>query len=277
MACNVVVGEFQREDSKLEVSEKYIQLMQDSMDPESLYMRAKDALAINFNDSNLTADEKAKIIAEYMAMLTTQLSSAAMQTALSWAKEERDGAYTLAKIKADTETAMANAVKAKEEICLVQKQIEQTCANITAIISGSFRENGKPNGYEADGCKPTGLEDTGLKYEQTKQVEAATYQIFADAYRKSGVVQVGTDSSDSVKKGLSGNDDGYTNQQSKNAERQRIAYEDSKRNHAANSAATMIGQLLSSETLSDSNKEDIERWREALDFLNTSHSSTDIP
>ena len=275
--CNITPTPFQSEDGTLDVSGKYKQLMQDTLSDDSLYIRAKDTMRVIFNDLQLTEKEKATIASEHVAMMTSQLSGAAMQTALHWEKEERDGAYTLAKVKAETETALAQKELMAEQVCQMQKQTELTCAQITATISGTFRENGVPTGYEADGCKPTGLDDTGLKFHQTKQVMGATYQVYADAYRKSGMVTIGVDTADNVSKGIAGDDGGYTNQQVKNAERQRIAYEDSKSNHAANSAATMIGQLLSSETLSASNAQDIDRWRVAVDKLNTPHSSTDIP
>ncbi len=275
--CNITPTPFQAEDGTLDVSVKYKQLMQDTLSDDSLYIRAKNTFKVIFDDLQLTEIQKAELVSQHVAGMTSQLSGAAMQTALSWSKEERDGAYTLAKIKAETELAMAQALKAEEEICLTQKQTEKMCADITATISGSYRENGIPTGYEADGCKPTGLDDTGLKFHQTKQVMGATYQIYADAFRKSGIVQVRADTNDDVVKGMVGDDDGYTNQQSKNAERQRIAYEDSKLNHAANSSATMIGQLLSSETLSTNNAQDIELWRETVAKLNTPHSTTDTP
>ncbi|RLA61276.1 MAG: hypothetical protein DRQ78_08805 [Epsilonproteobacteria bacterium] len=276
-SCNIPIDSFQTVDGSLNVSEKYAQLMQDSMGEDSLYTRAKDTMFVQFDNLNLTAEEKAKVVSESIVAMTVQLSGAAMQTALAWETGERDGAYNLAQVKAQTELVQAQFVKTEEEICSTIKKTELTCAQITATISATFRENGVPTAYEADGCRPTALDETGLKFHQTKQVEAATYQAFADAFRKSGVVQIGTDISDTVTKGLSGDEEGYTHQQILNAERQRVAYEDSKRNHAANSASQMIGQLLSSETLSTSNEQDVQRWREAVDFLNTSHSSTDLP
>ncbi len=246
--------------------------MQDSLSEDSIYMRAKDTYAVIFKDLQITEKEKADIIAGSVNSIVASLSSASMQTALSWAKEERDGAYTLAKVKAETETALANSKKVEEEICLAQAQTEKVCADITATISGSYRDNGVPIGYEDDGCKPTGLDDTGLKYHQARQAEADAYSRYSDAYRKSGVVVIGEDPTDFVTKGLSGDEDGYTWQQQRNAERLRISYEDSKRNHAANSSATMIGSMLASEIAP--NQADVQRWRNAVDYLNTSNSTT---
>jgi len=106
-----------------------------------------------------------------------------------------------------------------------------------------------------------------------------TYRLFADSYRKSGVIKIGVDGDDNVLKGLSGlthdaggETAGYTCQQTANAERQRIAYEDSKRNHAANSSASMIGQLLSAEEPPTNGQWAI--WKEAVDYLNTTYTTT---
>jgi len=280
-SCGTVVDSYTSADGTLDVSSKYKQLMQDSLSEESLYIRAKETFSVIFEDLQISEKEKAEIVSQHVATMTTSLSAAAMQTALSWEKEERDGAYALAKEKAATELLIAQATKAEEEICLVQAQVKLQCANITATVSGTIRENGAPSAYEADGCTPTGLNNEGLKYAQTKQVEAAMYQTFADAYRKSGVVTLGVDTDDGELKGLSGDigsiTSGFTRQQTLTSERQRIGFEDSKRTHAANSAASMIGQLLSSETLSSNNEQDVDRWRDSVDFLNTSHSTTNQP
>ncbi len=270
--CNPIIDTFQREVGDLDVSDKYLQLMRDSVSDDSLYIRMKDTLVVLFNDLQLTETEKAKLAGEYMASMSVQLSSSSMQTALSWAKEERDGGYALAKLKADTGVSLANYEKTKEEICLVKVQVEKACADITATIAGSIRENGSVLTYDADGCKPLTIANEGLKYEQTQQVIAATYQVHADAYRKSGVVQIGVDQNDQVLKGLSASIDsitsGYTNQQTLNAERQRIAYEDSKINHLLNSVGVVVGQLLSSD-------ETTPQW--LLDYMKTGMSKLLTP
>jgi len=280
-SCNVQLDPFLREDGVLDVSGKYKQLMQDTLSDESLYIRAKDTMKVMFDDLQLTEPDKAKLAAEHVASMTTQLSASSMQTALQWATEERDGAYTLAKAKAETEVLLAQFEKIKAEICLTEAQTEKSCADITATISNSYRENGVPTSYDADGCKPLGLTNSGLKYEQTKQVVAATYQIHADAYRKSGVVQIGVDTNDNVTKGLSGGvdeiTDGYTNQQTLNAERQRQAYEDSKINHMLNALGVITGQLLSAEVDPTGWQWLLDGMEEGVAKLGTPNSNTPIP
>ena len=273
MACNVTVDNFQAVDAELDVIDKYKELMVATLSDESIYIRAKETIYSVFDELGVNNTDRASIVVGHIDKMTTELSATAMQSAIQWAKEERDGAYSLALIKAQTEVAIAQAEVAKESICKTIKETELMCANITSTIAKSIRENGMVTSYEdADECKPKTLDNSGLKYEQTQQVKAATYQTFADAYRKSGVVEIGIDSTDEVKKGLTGNEDGYTWQQQTNAERQRIAYEDSKLNHAANSSASMIGQMLTAEIAP--NEADVQRWRDALDGLLTKHSTT---
>ena len=250
--CNVAIPSAKREDSNLNVSDKYIQLMRDTVSEDSLYIRAKDTFAVLFKDLQINEKEKAEIIAGYLSQMSTSLSGTAMQVALAWSKDERDGSYALAKAKAEAEKTLAEAAKVKEEICLVIQQTAYQCAQIEATIAGSIRENGKVKSWDdKNTCRPTDLEPNGLKYEQTLQVNAATYQIHGDAFRKSGVVKVAIDPLDNRLKGISGSvlaiEGGYTNQQTLNAERQRMAYEDSKINHMLNSLGVVTGQMMSAE------------------------------
>ena len=270
--CTPNIDTFQIIDGELKVSDKYIKLMEDSIGEGSIYERAKDTLFLQFKDLQLNEKEKAGLLVDFMTKFTTSLSSAAMTGSLAWAKEERDGGYALAKVKADTEASLANFELIKETICKTQKETALVCANITKVSGDSIRANGYVTSTEVDGCTVKTLDNTGLLYNQTKQVKGATYQVFADAYRKSGNVLIGVDTNDSVLKGLSGDQNGYTNQQQQNAERQRIAYEDSKVNHAANSSASMIGQMLSAEIAP--NELDVDRWRTAVDRLLAKHSTT---
>lgn len=248
--CTPNVSSFQSISSTLDVSEKYKQLMQDSLSDESIYTRAKETMLSLFDGLTLTDVERANLAATHITQLSITLTSKAMETALAWSNLESKNAYELAKIKAETEVLNAEKEKRKFEICLTEKSIDKVIAEATAVTNGS-------------------VADVALKQEQTKQVKASEYQILSDAYRKSGHVVISTDA-DGYTKGTStyGSYGGYTDQQIKNAQRQLEAYDDSMRNHAANSAATVIGHLLASETLSTSNEQDVARWRMAIDYLN---------
>jgi len=279
-SCNVSIDNFSPENGELNVIEKYENLMQSTLGDDSLYTRSKETLFQLFDKLNITDGEKAQLASQNIMQLSMQMSSVAMQSAVAWAKEERDGNYQLALIKAQTENMLATVEKTKEEICVLREEEKLKCVTIEATMAASIRENGRASAYDPDDpCRPIALEDEGLKYYQTKQVQADSYRISADTYRKSGVVKIGVDPDDSILKGLDGTTHtshgtaaGYTVQQTENAERQRIAYEDSKINHAANSSAAMIGQMLSAEVApADA---DVQRWRDALDRLLTKHSTT---
>lgn len=304
--CNVSVPTAVEDNGSLEVSEKYIQLMQDTMSDDSLYIRTKDTLFAQFNQLQITEQEKAELIANFMTKFAIQMSSTALQSAVLWAKEERDGGWELATAQANANLVEANIVKTKEEICATRAKIDLTCAQTETAIAGSIRENGAvklrdPN----NACRPIALNNNGLKYYQTKQVQADAYRLAADTYRKSGVVDIGgkqvlntawvddgngtTPDANGQEKyldevimiGISGtthSEDnngiaGYTAQQTANAERQRIAYEDAKVNHAANSSASMIGQMLSGEVAPVAS--DVDLWRDSVKALLKKHSSTD--
>jgi len=284
--CDISIDPFQSEDGEMEVIKKYEELMQSTLGEDSLYTRSKETIFQIFDKLNVTDGEKAQIASQNIVQLTMQLSATAMQSAVLWSKEERDGPYQLALIKANAENALAGYEKTKEEICVLQQEGEMKCAQIEATTAASIRENGTVKSYKLDdegneSCHVNDLEDEGLKFFQTKQVQADSQRIFSDTYRKSGVVQLGTDPIDSIYKGLTGTIQadvgeiaGYTAQQTANAERQRIAYEDSKVNHAANSSASMIGQMLSAEVAPAT--EDVDRWRAAVDRLLSTYSTTPV-
>jgi hypothetical protein len=255
------------EKADLDLVPKYKELMEATLGDGSLYERAKATMAVNFDDLNLSAPEKAAMVSEHVASLTSQLSSAAMSAALQWSKEERDGAYALAKVHADIGVSLAQKDKVAHEVDLVKEQIEKIKAETIATKAQSIRENGVY--VPATDTDAEYVTNAGLKYEQTRQVTAAMYQTLADTYRKSGVVSLETD--DGILKGTANKTGvtytGYTDQQIKNAERQRVAYEDSKVNHAANSGAAVIGTIINSEQYLD--PELVTLYKKALTRLTT--------
>jgi len=306
-SCGVSIPSVPEGKSDLKVSEKYLQLMQDTLSDDGLYVRAKETLFQQFKDLQITEEVKAKIVAEFVSKFSIDMSAQAMNAAIAWAKEERDGGWALALAEAKANLTAAETAKITEEIGVIEKDIALKCAQVEATIASSLRENGAVALYDSENqCKPLILKNEGLKYYQTKQVQADSYRIAADTYRKSGVVDVGSkrvlntawvddgqgtdpDASGQPKYldevvmiGISGNTHkdhgelaGYTAQQTANAERQRIAYEDSKVNHAANSSASMIGQMLSAEVMLYDG--DVEMWRSAVQRLLKPYTTTPIP
>jgi len=271
---------------EFDIVEKYKSLMQATINDESIYERAKATFMVHFKDLQLTETEKAKIISEHTISFSAQMSATSMQTALAWAKEEVGKTYEYTEIVAKTELLQAQTLKVSEDICLAQAEIALKEAELALkqaeldiAHAKSIRENG---GMLRDGEGEiirdaagiiTGLEDEGLKYEQTLQVEAAKYASLADAYRKSGQVLIEEDT-DGVTKGVSATDAGHTYYQSMIARRQIVSFEDSKLNHLANSSAQTVGQMISADFEVDvpgtPAYEILEYYKGALEDLSTS-------
>ncbi len=230
-------------DGKMDVINRYNDLMKETMGIDSLYTRTKDTFYELFKDLEIDQEEKAQIVAKSMSDMAIQMSSSAMQSAVLWAKEERDGEYTSALLYAQTMKAMADGELAKSKICESENQIELICAKVTETISSTFRENGMPSGM--DGCKPTGLMDEGLKYEQTQMV----------------IQQTDSMEEDDIRKNAKNCEDIMF------SERQRASFEDSKRNHAANAASQMISGLIASEIGRAGNEDLINYWTQAMQYL----------
>ena len=255
------------ENSELSIVTKLRTLTEEALGTESVYMRAKDTFKELLDSRDLTAPEYAQLASQFVSQLAVQTTQSVMQGALEWAKTEKEMAYTLAQTKASVELTLAQIEKMKYDICNAQKDNELKCAQITATIAGSIRDNGRVATWDANNpCVPLTLQPEGTKYEQELYIESQKYANLADAYRKSGVVRIGTDT-DGTLKGLSGDNLGYTDAQEEFARRQVKSFEDSKRNHAVNAMSQMIGQMLSAEVAP--NAADITRWRTGVDYLLT--------
>jgi hypothetical protein len=190
-----------------------------------------------------------------------------MTGAIQWAEQEKSLAFNLAQTKAQTELFQAQREQIAHTICSIDKETELKCAQLEATIAGSIRDNGRVLTYDAGGCKPTALYDEGVKFDQKAVYKAQTYTALADAYRKSGVVEIGT-TSDGITKGTTGDLAGYTNAQDKYARRQILSFEDSKRSHAVNALSQTIGQLLATDIVPDKDTI-VNKFNSAIDYLNT--------
>jgi hypothetical protein len=162
---------------------------------------------------------------------------------------------------------MANRMMVGYQIDKIIKEIDATCKQSAATMATSIRDNGRIETYAADGCTPLTLMNEGTKWDQKAVYQAQAYAALSDAYRKSGVVQIGTDGDGTIK-GLSGTSTGYTDAQDKYARRQILSFEDSKRSHAVNALSQTIGQLLATDIVPDQ-ATIINKFNAAIDYLNS--------
>jgi hypothetical protein len=255
------------ENGELDVIGKFKQLTEAALGTKSFYMRAKDTFRELFSNDKNWSNDYAKLATNMVGSAEASTTQGMMQLALQWAKEEKELAYSLALTRANIELIMVQkdqAIATTESISKdsVYKQVQAVVA-----MSASIRENGRISTASLDGI-PTALTAEGTKYIQQLSQEASTYAVYADTYRKGGVVNVGVDIGDNVRKGLTADTKGYTWAQEKFALRQIVSFEESKRKDVVVGSSSMIGQLLSAETPVFT-EADVATWRAAIEYLNT--------
>ncbi len=251
-------------DGSLDVIDKYEQLMSATIADGSLYMRTKETFYELFKDLDLDSEEKAQMVSASMSQLAGSMSGASMQTALQWAKEERDGEYTLAILHGQALKAQADALLSQAAICEMESKTDNLCAQREVLLAGSMRENGRVSQYDTeDLCKPLALMDEGLKYHQTEMVKGQRYGILSDTYMKNGRVTIDAEGLPTTTDGA-----GKMTEDIRFSIRQRISFEDSKRNHAANASSQMISGLLAAEVVTDDHQSLIDQWVSAMTYLN---------
>ena len=248
-----------------DVVDKYKKLMVATLDDDSLYMQTKKTFYEIFKDLELDSDKKAELVSAGMSQLASQMSASSMQTAIQWAKEERDGLYTLSILHGQALKAQADVLLAKASICKMEADTDNLCAQREVALAGSLRENGRVSSYDPeDSCRPIALQNEGLKYYQTEMVKGQRYSILSDAYMKNGKVEINNNGIP-----YSADGTGKMAEDIKFSIRQRISFEDSKRNHAANAASQMISGLIASETVIADYQDLVDKWSDAMDYLNT--------
>lgn len=268
----------------LEVTETFTELMEASTARNSLYIKAKESLIEYFasEDCILSEREKASMLAELVSTMAVQMTNSTLNAAVEIAKVDRDAPYEL--------------TKAREEILLLQEQRDKVAAENEnlgkdADIKDAEKDNLVIQGWktQADMIREDGLikenipstatailpatsiANRGLKWEQEQQTKMSVYATLAKSFRESGVVTWTVDAEGKINMITDAlpSKPGLTNAQTEVAVRQEIAFDDNKRQHAANSSANMIGLLLSAEESGNITAEDVTKWRNAVDYLNT--------
>lgn len=263
MATTASVQTYIKETIKdLDVIPIYEDLMKASVDKNSIYIRAKDTMKVFFDNSNIKDDEKATILSQMLVNMTTSITAQAMNSAIAIAKENREGVYALTKLREDTKLVQEQRDKlaadnqlVNADIALKGAQTDKMVADANnAIFSGwklqtdIIRDNGVKAAHgmtTATVIVPsTALENAGVKYASILQANVGAHAAMAKSIMESGSVTWTMTAPGSVT--ATEATDGLTLAQTKVAKRQVIAFEDNKRQHAANSSAAMMSMLISS-------------------------------
>jgi hypothetical protein len=86
----------------LEVYGIYKELMKLSVGQDSVYIKSKETLIDLFENSGISDEVKATMIAQTISTIATSITDNAMKSAIAIAKENREGKYSVTKVREDT-------------------------------------------------------------------------------------------------------------------------------------------------------------------------------
>ena len=261
------------QDVKLSVEPIFKELMKASIGRGSIYLKAKETILDYVAQGDLDEREKASIITKSIAEMTTSITAQAMQAALKVAQENRDAPYALTKVREDTKLVTAQTKKLEKDTDKADKDIEIATMAIKKAQAELYRDFGvNVASLHADIANlSSGADFTtyGSKYEAIKMARANVYNTYATSYRQNGVVTlVANGTTGYLESSTDGDDYVLLTQQHKVAVRQEKAFDDNMRQHAANSSASMISMLLSTDEAVPNLQTYVNKWVTSLDYLN---------
>lgn len=260
----------------LKVIPYFTDLMKASTSKDSMFIKTKQTLEALFDKGSFTQKEKAEMVAQTLGSMTTSITNAAMGTALAMAKDKRDAPYEMAKLVADTKLTQEQADKLSEDTKLIEAQKNKMTFDGWRIQADLFAKQGVNVTAEnvtspiLSNVKPSNKLATDVV--SAESGKASKFATLNGSFRKDGVHTVTTDANEDIVLGADATPAGWktlTLSQIAVAIRQEQGFDDNMKQHAANSSANMIGLLLSTENSGVLTAADVERWRTAVDYLNT--------
>lgn len=262
----------------LDITETYKKLMVASTGEDSIYIRMKETLKDEYeNTSGLTDAQRANALATGLVELMKSISSNAMEMALKIETEKRDAPYVLTKMKEDTRRVTAEVLKVEKDIELADKNLWIGTVTGWKVQAEAYRDYGVQTWNQLETTKvlpEAAYVNYGTKVETLKKAKVDTYATYANTYRQNGIVNYTTNEADGSFNSVTWDDSGLTYWQTKVAERQRQGFDDNMRQHVVNSSSSMISMLLSTEASGINYAPYLEKWSTAAGWLSMSHEST---
>ena len=269
VSYNQIAGE-----TDLDVKSIFNELMQASTERGSMYLRAKETIIDYVDKGELDQREKAALVAKHITELAQSMTAQTLSAAVQVAKENRDAKYTLTKLREDTKLTTAQTQKLLAD---TDKTVIDNKLGIMAIKKAQaelYRDYGVNVSQLTTAVEnlliASNFDEAGTKYESIKMAQANVYNGYATAYRQNGLVSIVTDTKGYVTTGTTADTTGINYWQAKVAERNEQGFDDNMRQHVANSSATMVSMLLSSEdaSLSTQAQTVLDKWSTAVNYLN---------
>lgn len=274
--------------ANLAVTDTFTELMKVAVGKDSIYIRAKETLtefltADASTPSPMTQSERAQLLANTLAQMSSSITNQAMTQATQIAKENRDAPYELAKTIADVKYKQEQTDKIVNDNALVIEQIEEMKAETIIKRIGAWKT--QADIYTQNGVNVTAQDinspilttvvptnKLALDIVQAEQLKASKFSALASTFRRDGAYTWSTDINGDVTVGSDTTPATWTpltKAQTNVAIRQERGFDDNMRQHAANSSANMIGLLLSTENFGAITTADVAAWRSAVAYLNT--------
>jgi len=273
----------------LKSSEHIRELLDVAVNRGSLYAQAKETIEEYFNNDsfNLDKDAKSEALVNLISQITVGVTQQAMENGIKLADMERNAPYDLALKREQVIALQVANEKEEKNLGLVDAQIQKLGAD-TDRVKGSIKLDTiqgwkilsdlyRDNGFTGTGLTltdytfiPTDVHDFdyGKKAEEIKAAKASIKTSWANYYRQFGNVTYSTDAEGNLTSSITGEEEGLVYWQTAVAERQEKGFDDNQRQHVANSSASMISMLLSTDTSGIDYEPYLDRWTTAIDYLN---------
>jgi len=260
------------------VLELYQALMKASTDKDSIYLKAKETLQAILYDAELDAREKANILSQTIASMVNGMSAQSLQAAIDLAKDDRDAEYVLSKLCSEIGLIDQQKLKLIADTANVEEDTKLKIAQNWRMQAELHRDYGIiPDNldFAHEVLDNIDYDETyGTKYESIRLAQANVYTGYAQAYRQYGLVDVNVDTAGLLANTTTADTDGLVYWQTRVAERNEEGFDDNMRQHVANSSATMISMLLSSEQSGIDYSPYLSNWSNAITYLNTTKNQT---
>lgn len=187
--------------NELDVADKYDTLVRQSLDGNSVYIRAKETIDDLVSSGAIDESQKAEIISNIVGGIINNITSSSMSTALSWAQSEKDVALKKLELAKTLDIL-------DEDILLKQGQVDQvnSATRLAKVESkrvygtAVFDSNGNITSLDETGKVARELllvdaqvdkteEEIALLTQKVAESQAAVHKIVADTYVNYGNYQ----------------------------------------------------------------------------------------
>lgn len=248
-------------ETDLDVIAKQKELVAEALSSDGVYIRAKETLEDLLLKGEIKGTDRARVVAETIAGMASQITASTMSAALQWTAQEKELALKKEEMEYQLDILAQNKllIENQVEASLADRQIKQ--AQLRRVYGTATTDsNGDVTGLSDDGKEYAAIQNTvqdtankavqnGVLTAQKEQTYAATHKLVADTYVNHGVFQWGALSSTGMSN-ITRASTGYvtlTDLQKETAKEQAKGYAWNAWSNAASSSAGMLGTLVAAE------------------------------